>query len=740
MSTTSGVVDPTDFGELNRLQAVIDRLLMAEGAGHIVHDLPVRSDGRAVGIASRPWRLDPIPYVIEADDFLWIEEAVRRRMVMLEALLTDLYGERRIVADGLIDPAELWGSDRYRLAAVGSAERRDQHRWLSTYAVDVVRTAEGAWYATADHTDAPSGLGYALLDRAVFDQTLDGRTGPARPIAPALGAIRHAITDTASVEGPRVVVFTAGIDHPAYVEHSYLATQLGFNLVEGADLVVRDRHLWLQTLGGLEPIDVLYRRLSDRQLDPMETNATGTSGIPGVLLADESDALAMANAHGTGLIEDRRLAARWDAAGAALTGEDPWLTMVPPGAGGIDVLLGAPAERVDVFLDGIVQQLPIVLRFHAVASDDGIVVVPTANGRVLFPSDDPLKPTPCMAKDTWVLGDAALPAPVPIRHAPQVDLITSVPTRAADSLYWLCRAAERAEAVARTCRVVAAGRGVAGIIDDSVAMHLLDALTGPLDSTIDTKVGPPTTAVNDSILASAAASLDFHLGSMLAESASVREFLSTTTGRVLGEMVESRTRLSRNPVDIDALDGVLMQLSAFSGLWSESVVRGPAWYFGDFARRYERAVVALSGAAAAARCGEDPDRDEVSQARGLEAILAANDSLVAYRRRHRSEVELDAVWGLLLHDPRNPRSAAASIAGLERNATAIGWQKGVGSLALIRGSLEQLEGSESIRPAVFETIVQDLHDAAAELTRTRLVAPPHPMLVRAAVIDPGAIA
>lgn len=736
MSTTSGAVDPTDLGELNRLQATIDRLLMAEGAGHIVHDLPMRSDGRAVGLASRPWRLDPIPYVIQPEEFLWLEEAVRRRMTMLETLLDDLYGERRVVADGVIDPAELWGSDRYRLAAVGSAERRDQHRWLSTYAVDVVRTAEGVWYATADHTDAPSGLGYALLDRAVFNQALDDRTGPARPIGPALGAIRHAITDAASVEGPRVVVFTGGIDHPAYVEHSYLATQLGFNLVEGADLVVRDRNLWLQTLGGLEPIDVLYRRLSDRQLDPMETNATGASGIPGVLLADESGALAMANAHGTGLIEDRRLSAHWDAAGAALTGEDPWLRMVPPEAGGVDVLLGVPAERVDVFMDGVVQQLPIVLRFHAVASNDGVVVVPTANGRVIFPSDDPLRPTPCMAKDTWVLGDAALPPPVPIRHAPQVDLITSVPTRAADSLYWLCRAAERAEAVARTCRVVAAGRGVVSVDGDSVAMHLLDALSGPLDATGHLE----PIGVTDSILASAAASLDFHLGSILAESASVREFLSTTTGRVLGEMVESRTRLVRNPVDIDALDGTLLQLSAFSGLWSESVVRGPAWYFGDFARRYERAVVALTGAATAARCGEDPERDEVSQARGLEDILAANDSLVAYRRRHRSEVELDAVWGLLLHDPRNPRSAAASIAGLERNAAAIGWKKGVGTLGLIRGALEQLEGVAEIRPAVFETIIQDLHDAAAELTRTRLVAPPHPMLVRAAVIDPGAIA
>ncbi|MGA9275884.1 circularly permuted type 2 ATP-grasp protein, partial [Ilumatobacter sp.] len=152
MSRTFDAVDPTDLGDLLRRQGAIDRLLMAEGAGHIVHDLPVRSDGRSVGLASRPWRLDPIPYVLDAAEFAWIEGAVTRRMEMLEALLSDLYGERRLVTDGVVDPAVLWGSPGYRLAAVGAVTRRQQRRWLSTYAVDVVRTADGVWFAIADHT------------------------------------------------------------------------------------------------------------------------------------------------------------------------------------------------------------------------------------------------------------------------------------------------------------------------------------------------------------------------------------------------------------------------------------------------------------------------------------------------------------------------------------------------------------------------------------------------------------
>ncbi len=245
-----------------------------------------------------------MPYVLDADEFAWIEGAVTRRMQMLEALLVDLYGERRLVADGTIDPAVLWGSAGYRLSAVGAVSRRHQRRWLSTYAVDVVRTADGVWFAIADHTDTPAGLGYTILDRGVMTQVADVGGDLPRAIDSSLALLRRALVDTTAVEGPRVVVLTSGIDHPAYVDHSYLATQLGFNVVEGPDLVVRESQLWLQTLGGLERVDVLHRRIVDRQLDPLETNTYGSAGIPAVLLADDAGTVTMANAHGTGVIED----------------------------------------------------------------------------------------------------------------------------------------------------------------------------------------------------------------------------------------------------------------------------------------------------------------------------------------------------------------------------------------------------------------------------------------------------
>jgi uncharacterized circularly permuted ATP-grasp superfamily protein len=266
--------------ELRRRQRLIDRLLVAEGAGHVVHDLPLRSDGRTVSLESRPWRLDPVPYVIERTEFEWLEAAIVDRMAACEAILTDLYGERRLVAERVLPPDVLWATPRYRLAAVGNLPKR----WLTTYAIDVVRDVSGRWHAVQELTDAPPGLGYALMNRAALDRVDGHRRGPPpRPLGPALVALRRGLADATEAYGPRVVTFTGGIDHASYVEHSYLATQLGFNLVEGADLVVRQRRLWLRTLAGLEPIDVLHRRLEDDLVDPLEVNAVGAVGVPSLL-------------------------------------------------------------------------------------------------------------------------------------------------------------------------------------------------------------------------------------------------------------------------------------------------------------------------------------------------------------------------------------------------------------------------------------------------------------------------
>jgi uncharacterized circularly permuted ATP-grasp superfamily protein/uncharacterized alpha-E superfamily protein len=699
--------------ELIAQQAVIDRLLDAEGAGHVVHDLPVRADGRAVSLESRPWRLDPIPYVIDRETFGYLEAAVTSRMLACDAIIDDLYGQRRLVGDGIVDPALLWATPRYRLAEVDrrqsakqdpaspGAQGRTATKWLSTYALDLVRDVHGVWHAIADHTDAPTGFGYALLNRAVLANVVHA-AGDERPrrIDAHLATLRLALTSTSAVDGPRVVILTAGIDHPSYVEHSYLATKLGFNLVEGADLVVRRRAVWLRTLSGLEPVDVVHRRLEDHCLDPMEVNATGAVGVPGMLLAAQSGSVALANAPGTGVIEAPELLDCWDDAAEMLTGYRPTLALAVATTPGVDAdrLIGATAERVPRLQDGVINYDPIVIRLHAVATSDGITVLPCGNGRVLAATDDPRVPTPCVAKDVWVLGVDPTPITV-LQPAPQVDLLASVPTRAADSLSWMGRAAERAEVIARAARVVLTGRAT-GL--ELPSERLLAALCGSTGE-------PPDVGRR----------IADEIGVMLAEAASVREFLSMTAGRVLGSMVEVRQRLQMGVLDVLVLDDLLMHLSAFAGLWNESVVRGPAWFYGDFARRHERAMVVLWSVAAYV-----PDPPQRMESDVMEMLLATHDSLVAYRRRHRSDLDHDAVLALLIHDELNPRSVRASLDRLQRAAAAIDWTEADGEIAAL---LEALEGARTADQLV--ELALALGGISTRLVDARLVTPPDPMVV-----------
>ena len=161
------------------------------------------------------------------------------------------------------------------------------------------------------------------------------------------------------------------------------------------------------------------------------------------------------------------------------------------------------------------------------------------------------------------------------------------------------------------------------------------------------------------------------IGSLLTEATTVREYLSVTTGRVLAHLAELRSVLQHHLTVVDDLDSVLADFAALAGLWQESTVRGPAWRIGDAGRRLERCLVVLD-LVEAARPNADGDAtvaEEVDTA-ATEVLLAANDSLVAYRRRYRSDVEWTAAVELLVRDPSNPRSLAASVERLAADAEA----------------------------------------------------------------------
>lgn len=715
-----------------------DRLLAAEGAGHIVHDLPLRADGRMVALESRPWRLDPVPLVIDGDEFVAIADGAIARMRMLEAILDDLYGARTLLSDGVIDPVALWGSPRYRLAAFG---QRPYRRWLTNYAVDVVRDIDGRWRVVRDLTDAPAGVGYALLGRSVagrvhrdvISRLPAGRA--LRSLDPFADRLRDGLADVALNRNPRIVVLSGGVDHPSFVEQSYLASRLGLNLAEGADLVVRQRRVWLRSLSGLEPIDVVFRRLEDDRVDPMEVSAQGSAGVPGLLLAARSRGVSLTNAHGSGVLEDPGLGEYWDAAGAWLTGRSTDYQGVWPLPFMTAGDRSARSWSTSPSFDGTeLVQRAVTLRLHLVASDKGIDVLQGGSARLLLPGDDPIAPTAATAKDVWVIGGTVAPPALRRREPlPQVDLISSVPTRAAEALFWAGRAMERSEILARAMEVVL--DRTSGLVEAEVAEpwvgHGLDMLSSVAGLGSLSGQGPRAAQV----FAGGVEALASQLGSFLAEASSVREFFSTTAGRMLARLADSRAQLrwlvsedgSSGPsvVDIARIDGralesILVDLASLVGLWNESVVHGPAWRFGEVGRRLERAFGVIDCVRGAFSIGRDTTmfdpghigptpgdhRIDFQRQRVVELILASNESLVAYRRRHRSDVEFAAAVQLVVADVHNPRAAASAIGEVRHQAERLDWQLGVDEstrlLALLESaSFDTVEATAQVLAELF---------------------------------------
>lgn len=651
------LIDPS---MLPRRQAQADRLLTAEGAGHLVHDLPMRVDGRVAAHDSRPWRIDPIPVVVDAATFNWLRLAITERMEALEHVVADLYGERTLIRNRIIDPELLSAVPSYRLNMLGATPRR----WLTVYGVDIAVDINGMWSVVQDLTDAPSGVGYGLLTRSVMARVtprLLPRSGVAS-IARFVGTMRRALASTTAASSPRMALFSGGLDDSTFVDQSFLAVQMGINLVEGADLVVRQGRVWLRTLDGLEPVDVLYRRLDDPAVDPLEVGATGAIGVPGLMQAVRAGGVALANAHGAGVIEHGALAPFLDDAidflqpmtqtlGTRDTSTAP-IAEVPLAPGSISPELGSA---------------PVVLRFFAVADDDGITVLPGGTGRLLRPGDDPRFPTAATTKDVWVIGTSLAPS-VGVR-LPQVDFGRSVPTRAADALYWANRYAERAEALARTQRVITArleqDPGLVGWNNGQWTETMCRVSAGIRHDQFE--ASPITIDDLDEQLDMLEDAASRELGSLLTEATTVREFLSVTTGRVLARLAELRAGLQYRTADVDDLDEIILSLSAFAGLWRESIVRGPSWRIGDTGRRLERCLVTVDLIDAIYGI-TDPTSSSEPDGLTIEVLLATCESLVAYRRRHRSDVESDAALDLLIRDDSNPRSLAAAISDLADHA------------------------------------------------------------------------
>lgn len=279
------------------------RLLKESGVTYNVHGDP---DG-----LHRPWELDPVPLLMDSDEWAGIERGLIQRAELLNLLLADLYGPRETLRKGLI-PLELVHQHRGFLRVVDGI-RLPGERQLILHAADLSRSPQGEVWVLGDRTQAPSGAGYALENRMVMSRVFPSlfRDSHVHRLASFFRVLRHTLSGLAgpSDEEPRVVVLTPGPHNETYFEHAYLASYLGYTLVQGEDLTVRDGRVWMRSLDGLEPVDVILRRLDDDFCDPLELRPDSRLGVPGLVEAARRGHIAIANPLGSGVLENPGLLA-----------------------------------------------------------------------------------------------------------------------------------------------------------------------------------------------------------------------------------------------------------------------------------------------------------------------------------------------------------------------------------------------------------------------------------------------
>lgn len=287
------------------------------------HGVSYNMLGDVSGFA-REWVLDPLPLILDTSEWELIERAAIQRARLLNLVLRDVYGPQQLLGDGLLPPELVFANPAFLRPCHGTRVPNDWH--LSMMALDIGRGVDGRWRVMADRTEEPSGAGYALENRLVLSRVFPEafRDMHVERLGSFFNALREMLVSMAprNRHSPRVVLMTHGPRHETYYEHSFLARYLGYTLVEGNDLTVRDSAVFLKTVEGLQPVDVILRHVDSMRADPLEFAVDSPAGVAGLLHATQANTVALANSLGSGMVESPALFAYLPALCRSLLGEE----------------------------------------------------------------------------------------------------------------------------------------------------------------------------------------------------------------------------------------------------------------------------------------------------------------------------------------------------------------------------------------------------------------------------------
>ena len=707
--------------QLNARFAAADRHVHDSGVFYRVHEETTGPE--------RPWPLSHVPLLIDAPEWQMLKAGLAQRAELLEAVLADAYGAARLVREGRVPATVIAGNPEFLRPLVGVAPADGVH--LRFYAVDVGRSPAGRWWVLGDRTQAPSGAGYALENRLALSRAMPDvyRELRVERLAPFFQAVQAELSGLNRQDDSRVCVLTPGPLNETYFEHAYLARYLGFLLVEGEDLTVRDDGVFIRTVSGLKRAEVLVRRLDADFADPLELNARSRLGVPGLVQAVRDGTVVIANALGSGVVEARAMSSFLPALAPAVLGSDLALPNVAtwwlgqararneiierldemviasafsgelPGYGERREVLGAalePSERsrilaqislrgidfvakeavtlstTPVWRNGRLEPRPFTLRLFLARTTDGWRVMPGGFVRVAEDVDARAVSLQRGGRtgDAWVLSDKPV-AETTLLPAPDRITISratgALPSRAASNLFWVARYVERAEATLRLVRALVTRAGDSDEVASQVVARIC-ALLGDWGAV-------PTDLPNaKSVLVAAAAlqnrdldgAMPYLVGSAKSAASVIRDRFSPDAWRALTDLFE----LINVPIDFPATESVIFER-----------VNRALRIIASFSGLAQENMSQLAGwrflelgrriERAIATC-RFVDQFAFTKLDGaLDVLLELADSQITYRLRYVMVAAAAPVIDLVVLDPSNPRSVAYQLGRIEAHLSAL---------------------------------------------------------------------